>query len=1270
MLPEDDSQMLEFVRKYARRLVNSRFTAPRRNVRSLNRRELRGLSPQFETLEQRRLLSANQISLDSKTASVVVKGSSTNDTAIISVASGGAIQVQLQTAGGTYTSVFPGTAVSAVKFYGGNGNDTFKNISHLPSEAYGDNGADELHGGSNTDKLFGGAGNDVLNGGDGDDVVDGGAGNDSLSGWDGNDNILGGINDDYLAGGPGNDKLFGGTGHDGLSGDEGDDELRGNEGNDWLGGWTGNDTLLGDAGNDHLVGAYGDDSLDGGDNDDQLHGEDGNDRLTGGAGNDSLFGGLGDDELRGAAGNDQLSGELGNDRLYGDQGNDSLSGWIGNDDLFGGAGNDQLVGNDGDDNLTGEDGDDALYGDGGNDWLWGGTGNDTLNSFHGGNDFLIGGMGNDTLVGTDGNELLDGGPGKDLLNSGLGNDVLIGGLGQDNLRGEAGSDLLLGGTTIYQDSQSYAALLNTWSSSASYAARIQQMESDLFAARLQSEETVLDDGIADEVFGGEGNDWFFVTGAMSVYRPGNVEPLVHDEHAGHAVPHHITPPIVTLLPALEGFELIDALDHLQYRQPEESIHTLMPHVDNPTLQREHLSLFQLVRYDQATHIAVRSGNWSDPATWGKGVPTNRSRVLIPLGVEVKVDRVLAARFATIRVDGTLSFDPSRNTELRVDTVVVSSHGTFQMGTAAQPIAPGVKARLSIANTGAIDRKWDPFGISRGLISHGKVSIHGAEVSAYEALAGPVFAGTATLQLKSVPVGWKAGDAIVIAGAKPGSEQNELRQILSVAGNTVQLNQPLAFTHAALAADLEVHVSNLTRNAVVESESPIIARRGHVMFMHSRDVDVAYAGFYKLGRTEKQTIVNDAVVNPAWILQAGTGTNPRGRYAVHFHRNGLTNDGHPAVIKGSAVVDSPGWGFVNHSSYVDMVENVAYGVRGAAFVTEVGDEIGGFYRNLAVGTTGINAEENQREPSQDFGFNGDGFWFQGAGIAVVGNISAGNQGHAYIFYTRGLVENGVRREFPSVNLPNPAIAQGATSIPIGQVPMVNFNGNLGYASRKGLVVRYHLESSTHGQKSAFENSTLWNNGWGVALPYGQNIVLRNIKVVADPSLGAYMGIGSFNNVEGNTTYDNVTVTGYARGILVPRWGTNIINGGTFNNQIDIEIQTGAVRERLLQLNGLPVGTRINMLVYLYPLPNTSISNFWVPDTVLLNFGPFVNRRLYSVMQRAQAVPFPEPRPDIPPEYIGLTNQQLWDRYQVAIGGAIAPSNAITVPNIDGLISPVP
>src|SRR5207248_6298728 len=98
-----------------------------------------------------------------------------------------------------------------------------------------------------------------------------------------------------------------------------------------------------------------------------------------------------------------------------------------------------------------------------------------------------------------------------------------------------------------------------------------------------------------------------------------------------------------------------------------------------------------------------------------------------------------------------------------------------------------------------------------------------------------------------------------------------------------------------------------------------------------------------------------------------------------------------AVRGCVVVNSPGWGFVNHSSNIDMEDNVAFNVAGAAFVTEAGDEIGSFRRNLAVRSVGSGADTVARVKLQDFGHEGDGFWLQGGGVAVEQNVAVGQAG---------------------------------------------------------------------------------------------------------------------------------------------------------------------------------------------------------------------------------------------------------------------------------------
>jgi Ca2+-binding RTX toxin-like protein len=89
-------------------------------------------------------------------------------------------------------------AVGRVDFYGNGGNDTFRNLTAIPTIAYGGVGNDWIEGGS---------GNDVLDGGDGADVLIGGFGNDALYGGFGNDALYGGYGVDYLNGGYDNDYM-------------------------------------------------------------------------------------------------------------------------------------------------------------------------------------------------------------------------------------------------------------------------------------------------------------------------------------------------------------------------------------------------------------------------------------------------------------------------------------------------------------------------------------------------------------------------------------------------------------------------------------------------------------------------------------------------------------------------------------------------------------------------------------------------------------------------------------------------------------------------------------------------------------------------------------------------------------------------------------------------------------------------------------------------------------------------------------------------------
>ena len=192
----------------------------------------------------------------------------------------------------------------------------------------------------------------------------------------------------------------------------------------------------------------------------------------------------------------------------------------------------------------------------------------------------------------------------------------------------------------------------------------------------------------------------------------------------------------------------------------------------------HPAAMALVSAAQATNTVVTSGNWSDPSVWENGaLPQTGARIVIPQGMTLTLDSVITTEFKTIGIHGTLSFATNVDTELRVDTIVSSPLGRFEMGTTANPIPSYATARIVFADDGVINTTWDPEQISRGAILQGPTEIHGAETTHRATLAVFPSAGETSIQLNSVPTNWNPGDEIVITGTQ-GSTSDEVRVIES------------------------------------------------------------------------------------------------------------------------------------------------------------------------------------------------------------------------------------------------------------------------------------------------------------------------------------------------------------------------------------------------------------------------------------------------------------------------------------------------------------
>ena len=629
----------------------------------------------------------------------------------------------------------------------------------------------------------------------------------------------------------------------------------------------------------------------------------------------------------------------------------------------------------------------------------------------------------------------------------------------------------------------------------------------------------------------------------------------------------------------------------------------------------HAPFLNLVPHSNATHIAVNDGNWFDPNTWQNGnVPDYNADVLIPEGVEVFYDQESDARIHTIRVDGSLTFSQNTNTQLIVDYIAVSDTGYLEMGTEMNPIqaqANIIFAPVDIGNP-MIDTDWEPNQLSRGLVTgHGaKVSIFGEEKTSYITLADNHLAGATELTFsQAVPENWEVGDTIVLTGTawdKKGSHhdnsvtQDEVLTIESINGKSITFSHndvdgnSLRFDHTTPEGfELDIYVANLTRNVVLQSEGGNdlpSSQRGHTMFM-DHDTKIYNAGFYSLGRSDKDIVVNDPKFDADGNLIPGTGTNRRGRYAIHFHQ--ILKHDHPdmdmdmgmdmgmdmdmdmgmdmdmdmdtdtAEVNGSVIWGSPGWGLSVHSSRADITDNVSFDVVGAHFVTEDGDEQATFRNNIAIKASGsvTDPDANLLNPRgargqvNDFGSTGTGFWIDTSYSvsAFENNIATGIADAGIIVYGHHGVDDGPVISVSDLPEDLQYIAGNRTEIHAFKVPLRNFTGNSVYNSQAGVELRGLTRDDSgfditakvgHDVQNVLDDLSIWGvREDGIHISYSSRITLKDSLIIGNPDspilrnggvMSSPRGFGVYSDKNARSIiYDNIHVEGFEFGASIPQ-----------------------------------------------------------------------------------------------------------------------------------------
>lgn len=615
-----------------------------------------------------------------------------------------------------------------------------------------------------------------------------------------------------------------------------------------------------------------------------------------------------------------------------------------------------------------------------------------------------------------------------------------------------------------------------------------------------------------------------------------------------------------------------------------------PHPDDPVKRAEHLAMLALAPLGGGSHVAVNDGSWFDVATWEGGViPGNGADVVITGGVTVTYSAVSTTSIRTVRINGALQFAHDADSQLIVDTMVVDPVGSLLIGSAATPVLPNNSVRVLFSADTPLDTVYDPTQLSRGLISHGRARIYGADKLDFVALSGDALAGDdqLVLDLPSAPDGWQVGDQLVLGGTyydESGSDSDNTRYhdeqltITAINGNQIEFTNndtggdELRFDHLRPVGydsyNLQLYVANTTRNvsfATVDGDTVPIAQRAHVMFMHNADVQVHNAGFYELGRTDKSIMIDD--IDEQVDGSPGFGTNVRGRYGLHFHRTGANDiTGTPSYATGNAVVGSPGWGIVHHDSYLELEDNVVFDVVGSGIVAEAGNEIGLWRNNIVIKTTGdprpqADFDNHPRTFIFDLGFNGEAYWVQGAGqVLMEDNIAISSFTGIDIFSGVDGLESvrdvgSIHRDVLPPDL-QWIVTRADGWLDVTNAPMRGMDGFTAYNVEVGIVTWNHMRNdngfmgftgpsdyNAHYARSRIADFRLWNVfGEGIFTQYSAQIDFVDGLILGDlvnpvrsvlniNGNGRGHGVGS-NGPPHELLYQNLRVEGFEQGVRVP------------------------------------------------------------------------------------------------------------------------------------------
>ncbi len=556
------------------------------------------------------------------------------------------------------------------------------------------------------------------------------------------------------------------------------------------------------------------------------------------------------------------------------------------------------------------------------------------------------------------------------------------------------------------------------------------------------------------------------------------------------------------------------------------------------------------------------------------------------------------------------------------------------------------------------------------------------------------------------------------------------QSISADGLTITLSAPLQYSHLGAynangVLEYLPQVVDMTRNVSIHSQSAT-GTRGYALFTDHANVNINYTSFSGMGRTTDAEFLSSSYSQPfdnTTFDSSGNvthiGTDEENRNAITFldliGPSSAQADGYQFTFNDN-VVTCPLtpmpfiWGInVTNSYYGSIQNNNVVNWNGAGIMVDNQSSYNNFNGNFVMRINGTG-----QRGSGDMGFGGDGFWFGNSNNYVTNNIVSdlatnGPYGYAYEFYA--CTASGGYIGFVNIAAyqgADPSQPGQSQSVDMNLVPLLDFANNEAYgAAPIGLsywAINYdpiHTSLSVLASGGTIQNFVAWNL-WSTGI-YGYNA--SNITVNDYTDLGNAAEVAAGNGADGMQFQDyytgglvieNADIEDQGIGILAPDQ-----TGGmpiTIENSY-LADQTGVWVNYLwtVSYNASTVPSRhivIDNVQFAAPQAGqsfTAINMNWYPAYQLAAGGPVtqldqvlvynydgVSGDNFQVFYTQQAASFIVPQTVLNSDgtiklmgapVAGLTNAEAWAEYGIAIAGAVAPSNATTMANINGLVAPI-